>query len=388
LDLTRKLRFEERPNYKAYRKMFMDLYAREGYMEDDTFDWTITRASKSGELTSSAAGQLAKVFGAKRKPLAAKPKIRDKPKMTPEGGIAEVVRGVDLVITSHEERQATQARTGANKPLGPVKSGLVAKERVASKAKVVPEKVRQTTNELDSKPRPKVLNKIVIATQPIPALASSQAKPLLVEPAPVKPLPQLVAKVEPKAKLTPKPNLPDTEKIPIYHSSTFSTPSSQPDVDRVLEKMGDLRISDRRPSTQIGTDTADLRHVCKGTRRVLAQKYSPSPPRPQQPGRKKAAPKTQPTKYLPVMKEAPSPEIVGLSSDSDDAKPIKADPVPARRIPLRTRNINSKPVTLLVHSSPQRRKNPPRLANVTTNAKSPPRRRVIVTRAVAGRKER
>jgi len=335
----------------------MDLYTREGYMEDDIFDWTNMPAPSSGKLTLGAA---------------AKPKAEVKVKMIRK---VEIVQGVDLVVKPHE---ATRAKNEANGQLVPVKSGRAAKEKVASKTKIVPEKTKPTTNEPESKARPKVLNKIAITT---PALAKPNAKPPVVKPAPVTSPPRLTAKVEPKAKIAPKPNLRKVERVPVCQPPNVSTPSPQADMDEVLEKMGDLKISEKRPSMQ------------RDNRKVPAHKSTPSPPLAARPtaikqlGQEKVGPTLHPRKPLPAVRESLSPETIETSSDWDDAKPIMPVAVPTRRIPLRMRNVNSKPGAALISSPPQRRKNPPRFANVNTNAKSPPRRRVMVTRAAAGRKE-
>ena len=357
----------------------MDLYAREGYMEDDTFDWSTVHVSKSDKSNRSAAAALANASGAKHEPPAVKPKEKAKVRIKPEDGL---VQKVGLVV---------RAKNEATGQLGPVKSGLAAKEKVVSKAIPVPEK--PTTNEPEPKTRPKVLNKITIATKPTPILAMSKARPLVVKPGPVESPPHLVAKAEPKVKLAPKPNHCKVEKIPVCQPPTSSIPSPQQNMLEVLEKMEDLKISDERESTQRDPKESDPRPVHGGNRKVQAQKYTPPPPlaRPaavKQPGPKQAALKPRPANPVPVGKETLSQEVIETSSDLDVAKPTKAGAVLTRRIPLRMRNINTKPLAVPIHSSPQRRKNPPRLVNVNTNAKSPPRRRVMVTRAAAGRKEK
>ena len=349
--------------------MFMDLYAREGYIEDDTFDWTTAHAPKSGKLTPNAAVALANV---KHEPPAAKPKGKVKVKMKLEDGLVELVQRVDLVRPYEE--------------LEPVKSGLAAGEKAVSKAKLVPEKPR--ANVLEPKTRPKVLNKIAITTKATPALAKSKAKASAINPGLVKSPPRLVAKAEPKAKLASKPNHCKIENIPVCQPPTPSPPSPRLDMDEILEKIEDLKISDTRPPTQRDTKESDPRHMYSGNGKDQTQKYTPPPPlgRPAavtQPGPKQGALKRQPA---PAVKESPPQEVIEISSDSDVAKPTKPAAVPTRRLPLRVRNVDAKPLAALIHSSPKRRKNPPRFANVTTNAKSPPRRRVAVTRAAAARK--
>jgi casein kinase I family protein HRR25 len=41
LNYTRSLRFDDKPDYSYLRKLFRDLFVREGYTYDYLFDWTI-----------------------------------------------------------------------------------------------------------------------------------------------------------------------------------------------------------------------------------------------------------------------------------------------------------------------------------------------------------
>ncbi|MEW5314822.1 MAG: hypothetical protein WDW38_006291 [Sanguina aurantia] len=45
---SRSLRFDDKPDYSYLRKMFRDLFAREGYQWDYVFDWTILKHQQSG----------------------------------------------------------------------------------------------------------------------------------------------------------------------------------------------------------------------------------------------------------------------------------------------------------------------------------------------------
>ena len=42
----RSLRFDDKPDYSYLRKMFRDLFAREGYQWDYVFDWTMIKAQQ------------------------------------------------------------------------------------------------------------------------------------------------------------------------------------------------------------------------------------------------------------------------------------------------------------------------------------------------------
>ncbi|KAG2486551.1 hypothetical protein HYH03_014852 [Edaphochlamys debaryana] len=46
----RSLRFDDKPDYSYLRKMFRDLFAREGYQWDYVFDWTILKHQQSGTV--------------------------------------------------------------------------------------------------------------------------------------------------------------------------------------------------------------------------------------------------------------------------------------------------------------------------------------------------
>lgn len=47
LNYVRGLRFEDKPDYQYLRKLFRDLFVREGYQMDYVFDWTIKRIHES-----------------------------------------------------------------------------------------------------------------------------------------------------------------------------------------------------------------------------------------------------------------------------------------------------------------------------------------------------
>ncbi|EAY14552.1 CK1 family protein kinase [Trichomonas vaginalis G3] len=55
LDEVRKLDFVQRPDYAAYRKMFRDLFIREGFVYDWQYDWVINDTEKPPETASPLA---------------------------------------------------------------------------------------------------------------------------------------------------------------------------------------------------------------------------------------------------------------------------------------------------------------------------------------------
>ncbi|KAI8342360.1 kinase-like domain-containing protein [Chlamydoabsidia padenii] len=49
LNYSRSLRFDDKPDYGYLRKLFRDLYIREGYKYDYVFDWTISKRNETDE---------------------------------------------------------------------------------------------------------------------------------------------------------------------------------------------------------------------------------------------------------------------------------------------------------------------------------------------------
>jgi len=47
LNYTRSLRFDDKPDYAYLRKLFRDLFVREGFQYDYVFDWTILKYQES-----------------------------------------------------------------------------------------------------------------------------------------------------------------------------------------------------------------------------------------------------------------------------------------------------------------------------------------------------
>ena len=57
LNYTRSLRFDDKPDYSYLRKLFRDLFVREGYQYDYVFDWSMQRAMEDGGSSSQKATQ-------------------------------------------------------------------------------------------------------------------------------------------------------------------------------------------------------------------------------------------------------------------------------------------------------------------------------------------
>jgi casein kinase I family protein HRR25 len=55
LNYARSLRFDDKPDYGYLRKLFRDLFVREGFQYDYVFDWTLYKLEKEGKLAQQAA---------------------------------------------------------------------------------------------------------------------------------------------------------------------------------------------------------------------------------------------------------------------------------------------------------------------------------------------
>lgn len=54
LNYTRSLRFDDKPDYSYLRKIFRDLFVREGYQYDYVFDWTVYKYQKNAQAAAQA----------------------------------------------------------------------------------------------------------------------------------------------------------------------------------------------------------------------------------------------------------------------------------------------------------------------------------------------
>ena len=57
LNYTRSLRFDDKPDYSYLRKIFRDLFVREGFQYDYVFDWTVYKYQKNAQAIADAARQ-------------------------------------------------------------------------------------------------------------------------------------------------------------------------------------------------------------------------------------------------------------------------------------------------------------------------------------------
>ena len=56
LNYTRSLRFDDKPDYSYLRKIFRDLFVREGFQYDYVFDWTVYKYQKNAQAIAQAQG--------------------------------------------------------------------------------------------------------------------------------------------------------------------------------------------------------------------------------------------------------------------------------------------------------------------------------------------
>ncbi len=56
LNYTRSLRFDDKPDYSYLRKIFRDLFVREGFQYDYVYDWTVYKYQKNAQAIQQAAG--------------------------------------------------------------------------------------------------------------------------------------------------------------------------------------------------------------------------------------------------------------------------------------------------------------------------------------------
>lgn len=64
LNYCRALRFDDKPDYSYLRKLFRDLFVREGFQYDYVFDWSVQRGAQD---EATAAGSSAKAPAGRRK---------------------------------------------------------------------------------------------------------------------------------------------------------------------------------------------------------------------------------------------------------------------------------------------------------------------------------
>ena len=85
LNYCRSLRFDEKPDYAYCRKLFRDLFVREGYIYDYVFDWTVLKHQQDEEKERQTSG-VSRSSGREREG-------RDRGRDRDAGGSREQMRG-------------------------------------------------------------------------------------------------------------------------------------------------------------------------------------------------------------------------------------------------------------------------------------------------------
>ncbi|KAI9822193.1 MAG: serine/threonine protein kinase [Phylliscum demangeonii] len=71
LNYTRSLRFDDKPDYSYLRKIFRDLFVREGFQYDYVFDWTVYKYQKNAQAIQEKVANQTNVEGESRTPATA-----------------------------------------------------------------------------------------------------------------------------------------------------------------------------------------------------------------------------------------------------------------------------------------------------------------------------
>lgn len=101
LNYTRSLRFDDKPDYSYLRKIFRDLFVREGFQYDYVFDWTVYKYQKNAQMAAEANKQ---------------------PAEEETTGRTRQTSGANGGITSNQAQQGTTKTSGvSNTRRGPVK---------------------------------------------------------------------------------------------------------------------------------------------------------------------------------------------------------------------------------------------------------------------------
>lgn len=110
--LCRSLRFEDKPDYSYVRKLFRDLFIREGYQYDYVFDWTILKYQQTQALTRPSAGPALGAPGGSRQPGASREAEKGKEGGYRDGGAS---RRTPMRESGYAQQDARATRDGASR---------------------------------------------------------------------------------------------------------------------------------------------------------------------------------------------------------------------------------------------------------------------------------
>ncbi len=116
LNCCRSLRFDDKPDYSYLRKLFRDLFVREGFQYDYVFDWSIQQRSEDAKVEPYVKQQAA----VQQQAAAQLPRR----KVLPQEGDDAVNNGMDTTRAAHGTAHARRQGLHGSEPrriLSPLK---------------------------------------------------------------------------------------------------------------------------------------------------------------------------------------------------------------------------------------------------------------------------
>ena len=95
LNYTRSLRFDDKPDYSYLRKIFRDLFVREGFQYDYVFDWTVYKYQKNAQAIAQGNAPQGQPAAAEESEEKAGRKSTQTAAATTAGGFTKTTRGVN-----------------------------------------------------------------------------------------------------------------------------------------------------------------------------------------------------------------------------------------------------------------------------------------------------
>jgi casein kinase I family protein HRR25 len=116
LNYTRSLRFDDKPDYSYLRKIFRDLFVREGFQYDYVFDWTVYKYQKNAQAVVAGANESASEKAAREeKERLEKEKAKKKTGANyAAGGAGAAFAGSKPTAISSQRRKVIERPSGTN----------------------------------------------------------------------------------------------------------------------------------------------------------------------------------------------------------------------------------------------------------------------------------
>ena len=116
LNYTRSLRFDDKPDYSYLRKIFRDLFVREGFQYDYVFDWTVYKYQKNAQAVVAGANESPSEKAAREeKERVEKEKAKKKTGANyAAGGAGAAFAGTKPTAISSQRRKVIERPSGAN----------------------------------------------------------------------------------------------------------------------------------------------------------------------------------------------------------------------------------------------------------------------------------